>query len=105
MCVTTVNPGRRSAVMELASETTVATSSLNTLGTKSKNTGKGKDSHVEVVKTNQPSETVLTIESGDADESTNMVKPGTEAWRLIHSRYAQNTTGMISGSLFHDRAH
>ena len=42
MWITTVNPGRRSTVMELASETTVATSSLNTTGTKSKNTGKGK---------------------------------------------------------------
>ena len=29
------------------------------------------------------------IESGDADESMNMVKLGPEAWRLIHSRYAQ----------------
>ena len=44
------------------------------------------------------------IESGDADESMNMVKPGTEAWRLIHSRYVQNTTEMISGSLLHDHA-
>ena len=33
-----------------------------------------------------------------------MVKPGTEAWRLIHSRYAQNTTEMISRSLLHDHA-
>ena len=107
MWITTVDPGRRSTVMELASETTVATSSLNTMGTKSKNTGKGKDNHVDVVETNQPSETASTmsaIESGDADESMNMVKPGTEAWRLIHSRCAQNTTEMISGSLLHDHA-
>ena len=75
--------------MELASETAVVTSSLNTMGTKSKNTDKGKDNHVDVVETNQPSETVSTmadVECGDADESMNMVKPGTEAWRLIHSR-------------------
>ena len=107
MWITTVDPGRRSTVMELASETTVVTSSLNTMGTKSKNTGKGKDNHVDVVETNQPSETASTmsaIESGDADESMNMVKPGTETWRLIHSRYAQNTTEMISGSLLHDHA-
>ena len=105
MLITTVNPGRRSTVMELASETTVATSSLNTMGTKSKNTSKGKDNHVDVVETEQPqpsSETASTmsaIESGLADESMNMVKPGTEAWRLVHSRYAQNTAEMISGSV------
>ena len=107
MWITTVNFGRRSTVMELASETTVATSSLNTMGTKSNNAGKGKDNHVEVVERNEPSETAPTmsaIESDDADESMNMVKPGTEAWRLIHSRYAQNTTEMISGSLLHDHA-
>ena len=60
--------------MELASETTVAKSSLNTMVTKSKNTGEGKDNHVDVVETNQPSETASTIsaiESGDADESMN----------------------------------
>ena len=77
------------------------------MGTKSKNAGNGKDNHADVVETNQPSETASTmsaVESGDADESMNMVKPGTEAWRLIHSRYAQNTTEMISWSLFHDRA-
>ena len=36
----------------------------------------------------------------------NMVKAGTEAWRLIHSRYAQTTltTDMISGLLLHDHA-
>ena len=44
------------------------------------------------------------IESGDADESMNMVRTEAEAWRLIHSRYAQNTTEMISGSLSHDHA-
>ena len=109
MWIATVNPGRRSTVMELASETTVATSSLNTMGTKSKNTGKGKGKHVDVAETEQlqPSETVSTmsaIESGDADESTNMVKPGTEAWRLIHSRYAQNKRELISGSLLDDHA-
>ena len=43
-------------------------------------------------------------ESGDADESMNMVKLGTEAWRQIHSRYTQNTTQKISGSLLHDHA-
>ena len=104
MWITTVNPGRRSTVMELASDSTAATSSLNTMGTKSKNTGEGKDNHVDVVETNQPSEaasTMSAIESGDADESMNMLKPGTKAWRLIHSRYAQNTTEMISGSLLH----
>ena len=36
MWITRVNPGRRSTVMEVASETTVATSSLNTMGTKKK---------------------------------------------------------------------
>ena len=107
MWITTVDPGRRSTVMELASETTVETSSLNTMSTMSQNTGKGNNSHVDVVETNQPSETASTmsaIESGDADESMNMVKPGKEAWRLIHSRYALNTTEMISGSLLHDHA-
>ena len=107
MWITTVNAGRRSTVMELASETTVVTSCLNTMGTKRKNTGSGKDNHVDVVETNQPSETVSAmsaIDSGDADESMNMVKPGTEAWRLTHSRYVQNTTEMISGSFLHDRA-
>ena len=77
--------------MELASETTVATSSLNTVDTKTKTTGKGQDNHV-------------AVESGDADESMDMVKPGTGTWRLIHSRYAQNTTEMISGSLLPDHA-
>ena len=74
---------------------------------KSKHTGKGKGKHV--VETNQPSETastVLAIVDGDADESMDMVRPEAEAWRLIHSRYAQNTltAEMISGSLFHDHA-
>ena len=74
---------------------------------KSKHTGKGKGKHVDVVETNQPSETaspMSAIESGDADESMNMVRIEAEAWRLIHSRYAQNTTEMISGSLLHDHA-
>ena len=56
MWIMTVDPGRRSTVMELASETTVATSSLNTMGTKGQTTGKRKDNHVDVVETNQPSE-------------------------------------------------
>ena len=46
---------------------------------KSKHTGKGNGNFVDVVETNQPSETASTmsaIESGDADESMNMVKPG-----------------------------
>ena len=74
---------------------------------KNKHTGKGKGNHVEVVETNQPSETASTmsvIESGDVDENMNMVRTEAEAWRLIHSRYAQNTTEMISGSLLHDSA-
>ena len=74
---------------------------------KSKHTGKGKGKHVDVVETNQPSETaspMSAIESGDADESMNMVRIEAEAWRLIHSRYAQNTTEIISGSLSHDHA-
>ena len=93
--------------MELASATTVATSSLNRMGTKSKNTGKGKDDHVDVVETNQPSETaspMSAMESGDAGENMNTVRNEAEAWRLKHSRYAQNTTEMISGSLLHDHA-
>ena len=34
------------------------------------------------------------------------MRPEAEAWRLIHSRYAQNTltAAMVSGSLFHDHA-
>ena len=79
---------------------------------KSKHTGKGKGKHVDVVETEQPqpsetATTVLAIVEGDADESMDMVRPnGAEAWRLIHSRYAQNnlTADMISGSLFHDHA-
>ena len=75
---------------------------------KSKHTGKGEGNHVDVVETNLPSETASTmsaIESGDVDESMNMVRTEAEAWRLIHSRYAQNTptTEMISGSFLHDR--
>ena len=59
------------------------------------------------METNQPSETastVLAIAGGDADENMDRVRPEAEAWRLIHSRYAQNTltAEMISGSLFHD---
>ena len=42
------------------------------------------------------------IESGDANENMNMVRTVAEAWRLIHSRYAQNTTEVISGSLLQD---
>ena len=74
---------------------------------KSKHTGKGKGKHVDVVETHQPSETastMLAIESGDADENMNIVRTEAEAWRLIHSRYAQNTTEMISGLLSHDHA-
>ena len=59
------------------------------------------------METNQPSETASTmsaIESVDSDESMNMVRLGTEAWRLIHSRYGHNTPEMISGSLSDDHA-
>ena len=59
------------------------------------------------METIQPSETASptsTIESGDADENMNIVRTETEAWRLIHSRYAQNTTEMVNGSLCHDHA-
>ena len=62
---------------------------------------------MDVVETNQPSETasaMSAIESGDADECMNIVRTEAEAWRLIHSRYAQNTAEMISGSLLHDHA-
>ena len=82
----------------------------NTGKGKSKHTGNGKGNHVDVVETEQPqpSETASTmsaIESGDADENMNMVSTEAEAWRLMHSRYAQNTltTQMISGSFLHDR--
>ena len=74
---------------------------------KSKHTGKGKGNHVDVVETIQRSETASSmsaIESGDADESMDMARTEAEAWRLIHSRYAQNTTELISGSLLHDLA-
>ena len=64
---------------------------------KNEHTGKGKGNLEDVVETNQPSETASTMSDG-------MVRPGTEAWRLIHRRYAQNNTEMISGSLAHDRA-
>ena len=68
---------------------------------KSKHTGQGQGKHVDVVETNQPSETasaMLAIEGGDADENMNMVNPGTEAWRPIHNRHVQNTpsTEMIT---------
>ena len=75
--------------MELANEskfsseqTTFATSSLNTMGTKKKYKSADDDRM-------------------QADENMNGEKPGAEAWRLIHSRYAQNTltADMISGSL------
>ena len=71
----------------------------------------GKSKHVDVVETEQlqPSGTASTmsaIESGDYDENMNTVRTEAVAWRLIHSRYAQNTltTEMISGSLLHHRA-
>ena len=95
MWITTFDPGRLSTVMELASETTVATSSLKQWVPRVKTQVKGKTITQTLWKRTRPSETASTmsaIESGDADESMNMVKPGTEAWRLIHSRYAQNTT-------------
>ena len=83
----------------------------NTGKGKSKHTGKGKGKQVDVVETEQPqpsetASTMLAIVSGDADESMDMTRPGAEAWRLTHSRYAQNTltAEMISGSLFHDHA-
>ena len=78
---------------------------------KSKHTGKGKGKQVDVVETEQfqlsdTASTVLATAGGDADESMDMVRPEAEAWRLIHSRYAQNTltAEMISGTLFHDHA-
>ena len=78
---------------------------------KSKHTGKGKGKHVDVVATEQPqpsekASTVSAIGGGDADETMDMVRLEAETWRLIHSRYAQNTltAEMISGSLFHDHA-
>ena len=72
---------------------------------KSKHTRKGKDNHAEVVETSRLSETaspMSAIESGDANENMNMVRTVAEAWRLIHSQYAQNTTEVISGSLLQD---
>ena len=84
---------------------------INTGKGKSKHTGKGKGKQVDVVETEQPqpsetASTMLAIVGGDADESMDMVRPEAEAWRPIHSRYAQNTltAEMISGSLFHDHA-
>ena len=73
----------------------------NTGKGKSKHTGKGKCKHVDVVETNQPSETASTVLAIGRYESMDMVRHEAEAWRLIHSRYAQN---MLSGSLFHDHA-
>ena len=75
--------------------------SQNTGKGKSKHTGKGKGKHVDVVETNQPSETastVLAIVGGDADESMDMVRPEEEG--------AQNTLTpeMLSGSPVHDHA-
>ena len=87
----TVNPGRRSTAMELANDskfsgeqTTIATSSLNTMGTKKKY--KGADD--------------------DRMQAYERVRPKAEARRPIHSRYVQNTpsTEMIRESLLHDRA-
>ena len=90
----TVNPGRRSAVMELANDskfsgeqTTIATSSLNTIGTKRKYKS-ADDDRMQVY------------------ENMNGVIPKAEASRPTRSRYAQNTpsTEMISGSLLHGHA-
>ena len=49
---------------------------------------------------------MLAIVSGDADENMDRVRPEAEAWRLIHSRYAQDTltSEMISGSPLQDHA-
>ena len=68
----------------------------NTGKGKSKHTGKGKGKHVDVVETNQLSETASTMLAnvgGDADESMDMVRPEAEE--------AQNTltAEMLSGSL------
>ena len=73
----------------------------NTGKGKSRHTGKGKGKHVDVVETNQPSETastVLALVGGDADESMNMER--------LEAEEAQNTltAEMLSGSLFHDHA-
>ena len=87
----TVNLGGRSTVMELANDskfsgehTTIASSSLNTMGT------------------------IRKCKSADdeADDKLNGVKSKAEAWRPIYSRYVQNTpsTKMINGSLPHDCA-
>ena len=58
----------------------------NTGRGKSKNAGKGKGEHVDVVETEQlqPSDTAstwLAIESGDANENMNMVRSEAEAWQ------------------------
>ena len=83
----------------------------NTGKGKSKHTGKGKGRRVDVVETEQPqpsetASTVLAIVGGDAEENMDRVRPEAEAWRLTHSRYAQNTltAETISGSFFHDHA-
>ena len=99
MWIANTNPGRRSTVMEPASvtplneskfsgeQTTVTTSSLNTMGTKRKHKGADDDRM-------------------QADDNINGVRPKAEAWRPLHSQYVQNTpsTEMISGSLLHDRS-
>ena len=88
----TVNPGRRSTVMKLANDskfsggqTTITTSSLNTMGTKYKSADEDRM---------------------QADDNMNGVRPKAEAWRPIHNRYVQSAPSaeMISGSLIHDRA-
>ena len=83
----------------------------NTGKGKSKHTAKVNGKHVDVVETEQPqpsetASTVLAIVGGDADENMDRVRPEAEAWRLIHSRCAQNTltAEMISRSLLHDHA-
>ena len=73
--------------MELASDskfsgeqTTITTSSLNTMDTKKKYKSANDDKM-------------------QADDNVNGIRPKAEAWRPIHSRYAQNTPSaeMISG--------
>ena len=62
---------------------------------KSKHTSKGKGNQVDVVETNQPSETASTmsaIESGDADESMNMVKTAKrQNWFLNGTRVEKHS--------------
>ena len=83
----------------------------NTGKGKSKHTRKEKGKHVDVVETEQPqpsdtASTVFAIVSGVPDQNMDRVRPEVEAWRLIHSRYAQNTltAEMNSGPLFHGHA-